>query len=330
MTASIVLFLASLALTIVSSIVLVEVVDRVGQRFHLPEGLVGILTALAADSPEVSAAITAIQGGRASLGFGVVIGSNIFNVAALLGLSAAIAGVVRIRRPALVLEGVVALAVTVVVSALVLRLLGPVPTVVIVLVVLAPYVWLSAHNSSRVSGLKLPGPIRSGLASAVAGVEKDERPGRTAPRASNHDIWTLVPALTAVVLGSVGMVDTSVSLGKRWGVSQILIGTLVLAALTGLPNVLGAVRLARRARGSAVVSEALNSNTLNLLVGVTLPALIVGVGAPSAQARLSVLWLLGITVVTVVLTGLRGGLRRLEGVAVIVAYLVFVVVLVVG
>lgn len=46
------LFLASLVLTVVSSVVLAEVVDRVGERFHFSEGLLGIVTALAADSPD--------------------------------------------------------------------------------------------------------------------------------------------------------------------------------------------------------------------------------------------------------------------------------------
>lgn len=330
MTASIAIFVASLALTVLASIVLVEVVDRIGQRLKLSESLVGILTALAADSPEISAAVTAIQGGRASLGFGVVIGSNIFNVAALLGLSAVLVGEVRIRRPALYLEGAVAMAVTVVVSALVLGLLSPAVTLTVVLMILAPYVTLSALRPQQVEHMALPSKVRLPLANALASVDKDVRPDRRAPNADRHDVFTLVPALAAVVLGSVGMVDTSVSLGARWGVPQVLIGTLVLAALTGLPNVVGSVRLARRRRGSAVVSEALNSNTLNLLAGLAVPALIVGIGAPSASAQLSVAWLLGITVLALGLTSHRGGLLRSEGMLVIAAYLVFVVLLVLG
>lgn len=330
MIASIALFAGSFALTLVSSLVLVEVVDRIGQRFRLSESLIGILTALAADSPEISAAITAIQGGRASLGFGVVIGSNIFNVAALLGLSAVVAGAVRIRPLALALEGSVSLAVTVVVSALVLGLLGPVAALAVVAAVLAPYVFLSALRPHQVGRLPLPASVRLPLAHALASVDKDVRLDKTPPRANRHDVLTLVPALAAVVLGSVGMVDTSVSLGALWAIPQVLIGTLVLAALTGLPNVVGAVRLARHRRGSAVVSEALNSNTLNLLAGVTVPALIVGIGSPSGSAQLSVAWLLGITVVTLAFTSRRGGLRRPEGLVVIAGYLVFVVLLVVG
>jgi cation:H+ antiporter len=53
--------------------------------------LLGIVTALGADSPEIASAITALAAGHSDLGVGVVIGSNIFNLAALLGLSALVA-----------------------------------------------------------------------------------------------------------------------------------------------------------------------------------------------------------------------------------------------
>lgn len=143
------LFLGSLALTVVSSLSLAEVVDRVAERFGFSEGLLGIVTALAADSPEIAAAITAIERGRTGVGLGVVVGSNIFNIAALLGLSAVVAGKVRIRRRGLAFQGGVVLFVTVVVSALELRWLVPVIALVAVLIVLVPYVGISALGSAR-------------------------------------------------------------------------------------------------------------------------------------------------------------------------------------
>ena len=322
------LFLASMALAVISSLVLAEVVDRMGERFALSEGLLGVVTALAADSPEIAAAITAIHKGQIGVGFGVVLGSNIFNIAALLGLSAVVAGKVRIRRRALIFQGGVALAVTAVVSALVLRWVSPVTALVVALVIFVPYGGLSALRPRQIERSLRPGRPRSFLAAALSSVEKDVRPPETAPRATRHDLYTLVPALTAVVLGSIGMVNTALALGGRWGISQIVIGTVVLASLTGLPNVLASVRLALRGRGSAVVSESFNSNTVNLLVGITLPALIAGIAAPAGSTELTVWWLVGITALTVVFTGYRGGLRRGEGIVVVALYLVFVGVVV--
>lgn len=324
------LFLASFVLTVFSSLVLAEVVDRIGERFGFSEGLLGIVTALAADSPEIAAAVTAIHKGQTGVGLGVVVGSNIFNIAALLGLSSVIAGKVRIRRRAALFQGSVVLFVTIVVSALVLQSISPVVALLASLIVLVPYVGVSAMGPRRIEQHLRPGPVHNFLCAALSSVEKDVRPGQTAPSASRHDLYTVVPALTAVVLGSIGMVDTSLSLGTQWGVPQVVIGTLVLATLTGLPNVLAAIRLALRRRGSAVVSEAFNSNTVNLLVGVILPALVVGVSAPTGAATLAVWWLLGMTALAVAFTGHRGGFRRSEGLVMMALYVAFATVVIVG
>jgi len=327
---AIVVFVASLVLTVVSSVVLAEVVDRVGHRLGLSEAALGILTALAADAPEISAAITAIQGSQAGLGFGVVVGSSIFNIAALLGLSAVIAGKVSIGRRALAFEGAMVVLATVISAVLVLGWGGPVPVLAVFAVAFTLYAAVCALGPDTLRRVVRFRPARDFLVAALSSVNQDIGPGRRAPVASRHDIYTLVPALTAVVLGSVGLVRTSVKIGAQVGISQVVIGTLVLAALTGLPNVLAAVRLALRHRGSAVVSEALNSNTLNLLLGLVLPALVAGVAPPTSTTELSVAWLVGITVVALALTAYRGGLSRGEGVAVIALYAIFVVTLVTG
>lgn len=71
------IFVGSLALSVVSSNVLVDLLDKIGNRYRLPEGLIGLITALGADSPEIAAAVTAISAGSTELGVGVVLGSNL-------------------------------------------------------------------------------------------------------------------------------------------------------------------------------------------------------------------------------------------------------------
>lgn len=58
------LFFAALALSVVSSAALARLVGMAGNRFDPPEGLFGILTALAANSPEIAAAVTALRAFR--------------------------------------------------------------------------------------------------------------------------------------------------------------------------------------------------------------------------------------------------------------------------
>src|SRR2546423_15545529 len=102
------LFAGAFALTVASSIVLARELDRLGERLGFSEALLGILTALGADAPEIASAVAAIVAGHKDTGVGVVVGSNVFNLAGLLGLSALLAGPVRIHAHGLVLTGGVA------------------------------------------------------------------------------------------------------------------------------------------------------------------------------------------------------------------------------
>lgn len=69
---------------------------------------------------------------------------------------------------------------------------------------------------------------------------------------------------TAVVVGaSVAMELTASTLGARRHVPEIVIGGLVLAGVTSLPDAVSALYLAVRGRGAATLSIALNSNALN-------------------------------------------------------------------
>jgi Ca2+/Na+ antiporter len=72
-----------------------------------------------------------------------------------------------------------------------------------------------------------------------------------------------------------------------------------------------------------VVSETLNSNTINLLAGLALPALVLGQGR-AGHAALAPLWLVAMTLATLLLLARRRGLTRTGGIALIVAYLLFV------
>jgi cation:H+ antiporter len=135
-------------------------------------------------------------------------------------------------------------------------------------------------------------------------------------------------SLTLIVGSSAGAVRSAVFLASRWGVSQGVVGMLVLAALTSVPNVIAAVDLAREGRGAAVVSESLNSDTLNILVGVCFPALLVGFAPPSPRIIFAALWLLCTKLVALAAASHRHGLHRNGGAVLTVLYLVFALVIV--
>jgi Ca2+/Na+ antiporter len=138
------------------------------------------------------------------------------------------------------------------------------------------------------------------------------------------DVVVAVLATLVVVGASVAMELTASTLGARHHISEIVIGALVLAGVTSLPNAVSALYLAIRGRGAATLSIALNSNALNVTVGLLLPGIVVGVGAPSRQGTLVAGWYLGLTAVTLACAYAGHGLRRATGALIIGGYLAFV------
>jgi cation:H+ antiporter len=134
----------------------------------------------------------------------------------------------------------------------------------------------------------------------------------------------LIPALALIVAGSALMVEAAVRLGDRWSVPQFLVGVLVLAVLTSLPNAYTAIRLGLQGRGSALLSETLNSNTINLFAGIAIPALLLSLGSFSGLVAFDLAWLIGMTLVVLAL--LIRGVGRAGGGLVVALYAVFVAV----
>jgi Ca2+/Na+ antiporter len=160
-------FLASAAVSLGASWVLVSRLERVGARLGLSEALLGVLAALAADAPEITAAVTAMAGHQSRIGAGVVIGSNVFNLAALLGVSAVLAGGIALHRRVVLLEGVVALWVAPMCLLVVTGLLPPPAGLGLALLLVGPYLLVLGIRRSRLRQTRLPAAAVRWLTSAI-------------------------------------------------------------------------------------------------------------------------------------------------------------------
>lgn len=312
-------FLGSLAVTLVAAAVFADRLDRLGERIGLPEALLGLLTAAGADAPELAAAITALATGAKGAGLGVVVGSNVFNLGAMIGVSAIVAGSVTLRREALVVEGGVALGVTGAVCLLGFGVVPPWAALTIVLMLLVPYVAVVALAETHTLSWRRRRVFRHALG-------RHHHRGRPRGRELWGPLLAIPPAVAAIVLGSIGMVHASLQLGDRVGLPQVLVGVLLLAVLTSLPNAYTGIRLGRAGRGSALVSETTNSNTINLVGGIAVPALFVGFGRFSNLLTVDIAWLLAATALTLALLWRPAGVGRRGGVLLVLSWAGFAVV----
>jgi Ca2+/Na+ antiporter len=120
------------------------------------------------------------------------------------------------------------------------------------------------------------------------------------------------------------MEQSASTLGTRHAIPEIVVGGLILAGVTSLPNAVAAIYLAGRGRGAATLSTAMNSNALNITIGLRLPGAIIGLGEPSRSSTFVAAWYLGITLFALGFAFSDRGLRRGHGVLIIAAHLTFV------
>jgi len=325
--ADVLLFAIGVVASLAASWLLVSRLERLGERAGFSEAWLGLVAALAADAPEITSAVTALARGQPSVGAGVVIGSNVFNLAALLGLAAVVAGRIAFHRRVVLLGGVPAVWVAVV-TLLTVTVLAPAAGLVLTAAVFGPYVLVLGLRGDQVESLPLPARWTGWLVAAIH-EEEDELAEAIRPRPGTWpDAVGAVFALVAVVAASTVMEVSATALGHRYAVADIVIGGLVLAVVTSLPNAVTAVYLARRGRGAAVLSTALNSNAINVVAGLLIPACVAGLGPRSGEGTLVAAWYAGLTVVALALAYRDRGLGRGSGAVIIAGYLAFVAALV--
>lgn len=327
----------SLVVTLGAARTFAQRLDRLGVAFGLPEALLGLLTALAADGPEISSALVALAKGEHSVSVGVVIGASTLNLATMIGLSALLTGAVALSRSTLALEGVMGLAATLLAGMVLLGVLDPLVGVLLLACIGVPYLLVLVDGSRFLARLPLPVRTRAALVSILSeraaahaqDASDEDAAHATAEVRPHHALW-IVLDLALIVAGSFGMVQAAVSLGGHWGVSGALVGVLVLGPLTSLPNAFTGVRLGLAQRGAALVSETFNSNTINLAGGVMAPALFVGLGSASGTQRTDLAWLLGMTCICLFCLARPRGAGRGAGALLVGLYAGFVVLQLIG
>ena len=318
------LFAAGVAVSLATSWVLVTRLERLGERAGISEALLGVLAALAADAPEITASVVALAHGQASVGAGVVIGSNVFNLAALLGLAAIVAGQIALHRRVVLFSGAVGAWIAAICLLAVLGVLTPPAGLLAIAAVLVPYLIVLGMRPRQLARLPVSRAWTRWLTTAIHEQETELEEAIHPHRGSWRDAVIAAAALLIVVAASTVMERAATTLGGHFGVADIVTGGLVLAVVTSLPNAVAAIYLARRGRGAAALSTALNSNALNVAVGLLLPATIIGLGPRTGPGTLVAAWYAGLTILALILAWRHCGLRGGHGALIIAAYLMFV------
>ena len=273
--------------------------------------IVGLtVVALGTSLPEALVSVQASLDNQGGIALGNVIGSNILNIALILGLSALI-------QPLKVDSHLVKADVPLLVGASFLLM-----------------VLLEDFHISRMEGaLLLLGIVfyvcgnimtvkrTSPEEDKIEGMEIPEDPSKNLLR----DIGFLILGLIALAFGSNFLVSGAVDLARLWGLSEALIGLTIVSIGTGTPELATALMAAYRKTADIAIGNAVGSNLFNIMFVVGLAGLVAPMDATGINSSdLYVMFGLTILLLPTVWTGLV--LDRKEGflfVAIYVAYLYY-------
>jgi cation:H+ antiporter len=246
-------FVTGLIFLIVGAEALVRGASRLATVIGISPLVIGLtVVAFGTSSPELAVSVNSALSNQASLAVGNVVGSNIFNVLFILGLSALI--------------------VPLVVSQQLVRFDVPIMIAISIVVL----IFSLDGNFSRTDGLMLVACLaiyvsfliyqsRRENAAVKEEYAKEFGTGTSVKSSWAKNIVMVLGGLALLVLGSRWLVNGAVSFAQYLGVSELVIGLTIVAAGTSLPEVVTSVVAAVRGERDIAVGNVVGSNIFNIM-----------------------------------------------------------------
>ena len=319
MTLSTIVFLIlGLILLIGGAEYLVRGAARLASAAGISSLVIGLtVVAFGTSAPELAVSVVSAFKGQSDLAIGNVVGSNIFNILVILGLSAVII-------PLVVAQQLVRFDVPLMIGiSFLLLLLG------------------MDGNISRFDGILLFTGVlsytiflirqsrRESSAEVKTEYEDEFGNGKCEPSWWKN-IGLVLIGLAGLVLGSKWLVDSSVAIAQAFGVSELIIGLTIVAAGTSMPEVATSVVAALRGERDIAVGNAVGSNIFNILSVIGLSSIVsphgIAVSATALRFDIPVMIAVAVACLPVFFAGYR--ITRLNGVLFLAfygAYLVYLI-----
>ncbi len=316
---TLILFIIGLVLLLLGAESLVRGASRLAAAVGISPLIVGLtVVSFCTSSPELAVSVSSALAGEADLALGNVVGSNIFNILFILGLSAMVAPLM-VKMQLIRLDVPIALAASVAVW--VMGFGGSIsrPGGALLFAGVFAYVIFLVYKARREKN------------AAVQAEFQDEFGEK--PRSRQQMIIYLsmiIGGLAMLVIGSNWMVNGAVALARFFGVSDTLIGMTIIAAGTSLPEIATSVMASARGERDIAVGNVVGSNIFNLLAVLGLPALVSpdGVPVPAEMLRMELPIMIAVTAVCIPIFYIGMNVTRGEGAALFGFYIALTVFLV--
>jgi cation:H+ antiporter len=279
---------------------LIEGAAGIALRARVSPHLIGVsLVAAATSLPELATSISASITGHNGIVVGNIVGSNAFNVGVVLAVGAII---LRIRSDDSVKrDGIVVTVVTIAFALMAFDGFSRIESGIIFLAYIGYTIYL--FKTSKIAGIV-------------------ERKQRSLPIL----IGVTVLGIALLVAGSPILVESSVFVAHRMGVSDTFIGLTIIAIGTSLPELLTSVIAALKKETGIAIGNVLGSNIFNILVITGISGMIHPLAVTNQMAYAVIPGMLLVTLLGVILT--RKTIGRREGILLLISYGLFMVLVI--
>jgi cation:H+ antiporter len=314
-----VLLIVGFVLLIKGADFLVDGASSIARTLKVSDLVIGLtVVAFGTSAPELVVNIFAAIKGNADIAIGNVIGSNIFNILVILGLSSLIFPLVVTHR----------------------TVWSEIPMTLVAVVLLGLLVndHLLIHSSfkglSRIDALVLLGCFAV-FSYYVFHISRKGRNSNGASAAIKQyglikTISMIILGLTGLLVGAKFVVDGAVALASTLGVSQSLIALTIVAAGTSLPELATSIMAAYKRNSDIAVGNIVGSNIFNIFLILGISALIRPIPfQPKSNIDIGVAVLASLALFITMFSGKKGVLDRWEGLLFIVSYIVYLVFLII-
>lgn len=318
MTLSVALFLVfGLIIMVWGAELLVRGASRLATAVGISPLVVGLtVVAFGTSSPELAVSVMSAFKGQADLALGNVVGSNIFNVLFILGISALIV-------PLIVAQQLVRFDVPVMIAvSIVILLMGMDGTIgridgVFLFAGVVAYTVFLIRQSRREE-------------SAEVKAEYETKFGDKGTTSVLKNVGLIVVGLAGLMLGSKWLVDSAVSIAEAFGVSELVIGLTIVAAGTSMPEVATSVMAAIKGERDIAVGNVVGSNIFNILCVLGLSSIVApsGIAVSDAALRFDIPVMIAVAVACLPIFFAGYRISRFNGAAFLFFYIAYLVYLI--
>ena len=303
------LFLISLLVLIKAADVFVENLVEIGSYLGISQIILGITVAAGGTSlPEFGSAIISVLTGSPDLGVGVVIGSNIWNIAGIIGIAATISCVITTNRDEIRRDGLMVLFTSLIL--LFFMFLGTINAIagIILISIYAVYLYVLIQKQRKYSKTHVNNH-------------------KTEKKSLNHKIILLtIISFVALIIAARTLVFSAVEIAHLAQIPEMIVGLFGLAIGTSMAELVVTVASARKKMCNLAVGTVLGSNIFNILIGIGIPALFVNIPIEPLSILIDAPVLIIVTIILLFFMRSKMELSRWEGLTLLGIYAAYAII----